>query len=474
MSERASPRASVVLELEGREDGVWLGSLREANPAWKTRAILVVRTPLPAADLDRIIATRVKCASYSQFGGLLSTSSNGVSLRRAPAPPGSSADEHWYSFGHNSTYWQDITTSATLAVYLPGVPITESKLTVVLDRSPMRLQSVVSSGAPSGVDASLAALRLEWRAFGGGRSLDEQAGQTRYVEFARRMLGVDASAALGDLAASLRDALARWRAQIALVPEPELLDPSILRFVAIHLGVDGLERVGLTPADLELARVALGVSTVGSTGLFADADPRREDEVRDAIVRYSGLSIETCELRMRPGALSTSGFLADAPLCEVISRDARALADVGVSHRDLGAFLELVVTVGAYETFRTRFFHEPRDARVTLAMLDTLGSFARRLHARSLEQGSELVATLPFRVEFSKTMGYQQHPLHVFDSSFLGIGASVFVIENLETGETLRGGDLTPKMIREGCFFGGDAKYRIDPEQAVRVLYRRG
>lgn len=80
-----------------------------------------------------------------------------------------------------------------------------------------------------------------------------------------------------------------------------------------------------------------------------------------------------------------------------------------------------------------------------------------------------------FDVKLTHTCGHQDDPFHPSFAwqtySVADVGGSKDVrIYNRHLNMTLQVGDMLPYLIRTACFFEGQTAYRLDPEQACRVL----
>lgn len=158
------------------------------------------------------------------------------------------------------------------------------------------------------------------------------------------------------------------------------------------------------------------------------------------------LTIEELESRMRPGALSVSGFLGPHErLEEVLAADERTLSRLGVSPEELGARLDALLTAAESERRRAATV----DGR--------------------------------FRVSIDLHPGFQICPWAADpDAGQCTAGGGVrhasvdWTIRNLRTRETLRGPGLLAHLIAaHGFFEGREVPLRVEPEDLVRVLELR-
>jgi hypothetical protein len=438
--------------LEAREDNTWLGNPGRGSPILGDRALLSIRTPAAAAAVDGALE-RALCASWTQLDVVVARGVHGVPLHRVASPGDAREGEQFFSFQRDNEFWADVLTSGTVAVHLPGLPLDTTTVALYLPGRSLAFER------PPGTDP-LAALRLEWRLAGGlchagrhtGSPRDERPNVARFAQ--------------------------ELRAHRARLAESEVapLDVAILRHAAQRYGLDTLERAGLTPADLDVARHLLEMPRREPI-LPRDADLTRPDEIATRLERYTGLAIDICERRMRPRALSHAGFLDAAErFGDRVAADARVLANQGLTHDELARRLGLVLAMGDYTAMRRRLLEldhrTPNRERVAFVTLGSFVRLARQLHAASLEPAAELLLReLPFEVELQRTMGWQQHPFHVFESQgFLLAGSGTFMIRNLKNGAVLRGPDLAVSLIGDACFFGSAPEHRVSPELAVRTL----
>lgn len=79
-------------------------------------------------------------------------------------------------------------------------------------------------------------------------------------------------------------------------------------------------------------------------------------------------------------------------------------------------------------------------------------------------------------ISYAVTMGRQICPFD-FDLTHSGKGpcgtsggSTDYVIYDIQTGNSLRFSDLIIHLIKDHCFFEGNVPYRVDPENAIKVL----
>jgi hypothetical protein len=198
---------------------------------------------------------------------------------------------------------------------------------------------------------------------------------------------------------------------------------------ARRLGASALGDLGLPPELCDVLRCWITREPLPDI-LPGDVHRMSAAEISLALSDYMGMSTSALEARFAPGGISRTGFLGPGErIGEVIRRDAQTLHRLGI----------------------------PRHA------------IAERLDA--LSGAGDRAPAGPFACSFNPVIGYQHDPFHSCDVYDLTRrGGAVFVITNNATGESLRGGDLLPLLIRRACFFEGSVRYRMSPERAVRVL----
>lgn len=142
------------------------------------------------------------------------------------------------------------------------------------------------------------------------------------------------------------------------------------------------------------------------------------------------------EAWMRPGQASTLGFLSpEQSLMSLVEEDSATLARIGVTHERIANRLAFLMDRSSWtSSVRTRW----------CALLDR------------------------FRVHRIHYAGYQRCAFSEGPRD-CGRCSSEYEILNLATGESFWATGLHPHLIGEHRFFEGGS-YRLDPEQAARVL----
>jgi hypothetical protein len=145
---------------------------------------------------------------------------------------------------------------------------------------------------------------------------------------------------------------------------------------------------------------------------------------------------------MRPGSFSRSGFLGPGErLVDVISADASALTERGLSSADLASELDEVVSAAEASPS-----HEAR-----------IGAVECRIQ---VHQGFQICpwASDPGRRQCDAGLGVRHASID-------------WRLTNLETGEELTGPGLVVHLIRDHEFFEGRmSPNRVDPLKLARVL----
>jgi hypothetical protein len=146
-------------------------------------------------------------------------------------------------------------------------------------------------------------------------------------------------------------------------------------------------------------------------------------------------TIDQLEKDMRPGGLSTAGFLGvDEKLLDVLAKDNRSVVEeLGLTHQELARHLRV---------------------------LGALGSRAKGGETEFVYHGRR------FKVKVIGSRGFQESPFR--DGTRTNSEATV---TNLDNGKRLHFSLLVPEMIeRYGFYEGQGTRYRVDPHAVVDVL----
>ena len=167
--------------------------------------------------------------------------------------------------------------------------------------------------------------------------------------------------------------------------------------------------------------------------------------------------IEIIEGRMGSGQYSSAGFLGqNQSLRAVIEADAKVLKGYGITHKQVGDRLDSLMG----QAFRRW----------------ELASRAGENYFESQNRGA-LVADF-LRVFAVSWMGSQQCPFFYetrpsedgFGIYSCGSGSHDFTVKNERKGTKIRFPQLMAHLVRDHQFFEGDSSYRLNPEDAVKVL----
>jgi hypothetical protein len=226
------------------------------------------------------------------------------------------------------------------------------------------------------------------------------------------------------------------------------------------------------------------------------------------------------EDRMRPGRWSRAGFLdATEHAQEVIERDARTVAALGLTHAQIAAALDRLLdhASGEYEPRVARaliHFHEQMlgaggellDSKPALDLGPSLDDIAQRLDRGEPPPDGHGVMLDGQQIFLQVNLGYQSCPWTMLRRPYSAaeaprpqqiccagsvrilspvLGAALpcsegvtfrhgdrdFLIIDRARRTYLRGSGLLPHLIREHRFFeGAHSRYRLDPTRAARVL----
>ncbi len=147
----------------------------------------------------------------------------------------------------------------------------------------------------------------------------------------------------------------------------------------------------------------------------------------------NGRTIAALEKDMRPGALSTAGFLGkDENLLEVLAEDNKYVVDeLGLTHQELARHLHALAAIGS-RVKETEFLYRGRR----------------------------------FKVKVISWRGFQDSPFQ--DGTKTSQDATV---QNLDNGTKLDYSLLVPHMIeRYGFYEGKGTRYRVDPRKILEVF----
>lgn len=165
---------------------------------------------------------------------------------------------------------------------------------------------------------------------------------------------------------------------------------------------------------------------------------KNTSELVKGLTEISGIPVAELEESMRPGGLSTAGFLGqDEGLLEVMAADNTWVLEAGLTHQELARHLNVLVSIAKTVSKRHKeesevFFY--RGVRFTTVQMAWLG--------------------------------YQESPFRDGTKTSRDI-----VLKNVDNGKILKFSPLVPMMVeRYGFYEGHGTSYRVDPRDIVKVL----
>lgn len=162
----------------------------------------------------------------------------------------------------------------------------------------------------------------------------------------------------------------------------------------------------------------------------------------ETLAEINGRSIERLEADMRPGKLSTAGFLGpDEKLLDVLAEDNKYVVDeLGLTHQELAKHLHLMGAIG-------------------------VRAFLNKLAKKEL--GDEFVYHgRKYRVTTWLARGYQESPFKDDTKTNQDV-----TVENLRTKKKLHYSMLVAHMVeRYGFYEGKGTGYRVEPKEIVEVF----
>jgi hypothetical protein len=213
-----------------------------------------------------------------------------------------------------------------------------------------------------------------------------------------------------------------------------------------------------------------------------DLDGMSVKDIETMIEAYVRAPIQAVETRLRPGALSDSGFLAPGErLGEVIWEDARTLHELGVRRQALVNAFEQAVALFELRNDRYALEHAARLAEMSpepsameidfASRLDTDFRRSRQDKLDQIERISPNTFAIQAQLAVSRSMwlGHQQEPFHTLP--WFGVNLDYKVCNpKLGPGGEFESNLLSSRLVRRFCFFQGHVPHRLDPESAARVL----
>lgn len=177
------------------------------------------------------------------------------------------------------------------------------------------------------------------------------------------------------------------------------------------------------------------------------------------IENLSSDQIATIEGRMRPSQYSAAGFLGNQEsLREVIEGDAKVLAELGITHKQVGDRLDSLMGQAFRQwNLASRAGEDYYGARDKGALVD---DFLRVFAVGWM--GSQ---QCPFFYETKPSEDGVGH--YVYNC---GSGSHDFTVKNERQETEIKFPQLMAHLVRDHKFFEGNTGYRLNPEDAVKVL----
>jgi len=130
----------ITVPLEARQDGMWIGQLKDERLPRCPRFVLAVEAELPQQDVANRLPKLSKIASWKQINQIVRSATPGVPLTVTHRPPPEvpvRPRQVYFMLGTDDQYWRQIATEKTVAIYLPP-PFDPSKAKIVLMGVPER------------------------------------------------------------------------------------------------------------------------------------------------------------------------------------------------------------------------------------------------------------------------------------------------------------------------------------------------
>lgn len=130
----------ITVPLEPRQDGMWIGQLKDERLPRCTSFVLAVDAQSPQQDTANRLPKLSKIASWKQIGQIVRAATPGVPLTVTHRPPPEipvRPKQVYFLLNIDDPYWRAISTEKTVAIYLPP-PFDPSKAQIVLMGIPER------------------------------------------------------------------------------------------------------------------------------------------------------------------------------------------------------------------------------------------------------------------------------------------------------------------------------------------------
>ncbi|HHH30336.1 MAG TPA: type VI secretion system baseplate subunit TssK [Polyangiaceae bacterium] len=112
----------VSVQLDGREDGMYLGQLSEDRMMGCTKYLLGIRSGIAEQEVANTLPRLSKMASWGDINSILSAATPGASVEVTFRPPPEipiKAGVVYFVISTDNNYWRNIVTDRQVAVYLP-------------------------------------------------------------------------------------------------------------------------------------------------------------------------------------------------------------------------------------------------------------------------------------------------------------------------------------------------------------------
>ena len=136
----------ITVPLEARQDGMWIGQLKDDRLPRCPRYVLAVEAEGPQQEVANKLPKLSKIASWKQINQIVRSATPGVPLTVTHRPPSEvpvRPKQVYFMLEVSSEFWRQIATERTVAIYLPP-PFDPSKAKITLMGVPER----AGTGAP--------------------------------------------------------------------------------------------------------------------------------------------------------------------------------------------------------------------------------------------------------------------------------------------------------------------------------------
>ena len=182
----------------------------------------------------------------------------------------------------------------------------------------------------------------------------------------------------------------------------------------------------------------------------------------------SSEQIKRIEERMRPGAMSESGFLGSSDkLIDVVERDERTLKQLGISPKQIADRLESLIRQAR------RIIELTSRGKLDIELRERKSKVPRRRAVMMIPEEPGILVEGKFFVSWRSYGGWQDCPFENLQGEpcpVMSYSTTDFKIEDANKRVRLDFPGLAIHLIRDHHFFEGSVKYRVDPAQAVMIL----